>query len=114
MNYKIEKKQEKIIFIELEGKLLGNNQDVLLLDQVEEYQQNGVKYAAIDLSKLDMINSAGIGLLMRLLVRFRNIGGEVCLIRPSESIQKMLIITKLVAIFSIVENEEEALKCFLS
>lgn len=109
MNFDI-KRQGNTIFIYLEGRLLGNHNDALLLDQVEGLQNEGVKYAAIDLSKLEMINSAGIGLLMRILVKFRNKSGEVCLIQPSKNIRDLLIITKLVAIFTIVEHEEDALK----
>jgi len=110
MTFNIQRK-DTVIFIYLEGKLLGSYNDALLLDQVADLQEEGVKYAAIDLSKLELINSTGIGLLMRILVKFRNRSGEVCLIKPSENIRKLLIITKLMAIFSVVENEEDALQC---
>ncbi len=100
-----------VLFIFLEGKLLGNQYEVQLLDQIEEHQEDGVKYAAIDVSQLELINSIGIGILMRILVKFRNKGGEVCLIKPSEQIRKLLIITKLMAIFSVVETKEEAIQC---
>lgn len=110
MKYHFEQDKE-LLFVYLEGKLLGNQYEVQLLDQIEEYQEEGVKYAAIDVSKLELINSIGIGILMRILVKFRNKGGEVCLVKPSEQIHKLLIITKLMAIFSIVETKEEAIQC---
>ncbi len=113
MKYQFERSEEAL-FIFLEGKLLGNQYEVPLLDLIEEYQEDGVKYAAMDVSKLELINSIGIGILMRILVKFRNKGGDVCLIKPSEQIRKLLIITKLMAIFSIVETKEEAIQCMRS
>jgi anti-sigma B factor antagonist len=44
-----------------------------------------------------------------LLTKFRNKGGEVYLFQPSENVQKLLVITKLNAIFHIIKTEEEAL-----
>ena len=65
-------------------------------------------YCAIDLSEVRYMNSSGIGVLITILTKFRNKGGEVVLIKPSDQIRKLLVITKLNAIFTIVESEEEA------
>ena len=43
------------------------------------------------------------------LTKFRNKGGEVYLMKPSESVQKLLVITKLNAIFQIIQQEDEVL-----
>jgi anti-sigma B factor antagonist len=48
-------------------------------------------------------------MLITILTKFRNKGGEVFLLKPSENVQKLLVITKLNAIFQIVKSEEEAL-----
>jgi anti-sigma B factor antagonist len=48
--------------------------------------------------------------LITILTKFRNKGGEVFLMKPSEAVQKLLIITKLNAIFQIVNSEDEAKK----
>ncbi len=50
------------------------------------------------------MNSSGIGVLITILTKFRNKGGEVVLVSPSEQIKKLLIITKLNAIFLIVNS----------
>ena len=68
-----------------------------------------MKYCLIDISDVRYINSSGIGVLITLLTKFRNKGGELFLIKPSEHVQKLLIITKLQAIFNIVDTEQEAL-----
>lgn len=64
----------------------------------------------IDISELRYINSSGIGVLITILTKFRNKGGEVYLMKPSANVQKLLVITKLNAIFQIVQSEEEVEK----
>ena len=49
-------------------------------------------------------------MLITILTKFRNKGGEVYLMKPSETVQKLLVITKLNAIFHIIQTEEEVLK----
>ena len=53
--------------------------------------------------------AVGIGLLITILTKFRNKGGEVYLMKPSENVQKLLVITKLNAIFQIIQSEDEVL-----
>jgi len=70
---------------------------------------HNVLLCIIDISQLRYINSSGIGVLITILTKFRNKGGEVYLLNPSESVRKLLIITKLNSIFNIVATEEEAI-----
>jgi len=69
-----------------------------------------VSTCIIDISELRYINSSGIGVLITILTKFRNKGGEVYLMNPSESVSKLLLITKLNAIFQIIKSEEDVLK----
>jgi len=48
--------------------------------------------------------------LITILTKFRNKGGEVYLMKPSENVQKLLVITKLNAIFQIIQTESEIVK----
>ena len=49
-------------------------------------------------------------MLITLLTKFRNNEGEVVIMKPSEHVNKLLIITKLTAIFKIADSLEEAIK----
>jgi anti-sigma B factor antagonist len=48
--------------------------------------------------------------LITILTKFRNQEGELILVKPSEKIEKLLLITKLNNIFSIVDSQEEAVE----
>jgi anti-sigma B factor antagonist len=54
------------------------------------------------------MNSSGLGVLITVLTKLRNKGGEVVLLNPSEQVKKLLLITKLNNIFNIFDSKEEA------
>lgn len=99
--------KDNMFIIRLSGDLIGEQTGVNLLDAVNSAIQEKVLTCVIDISGLRYINSSGIGVLITVLTKFRNKGGEVYLMKPSENVQKLLVITKLNAIFQIVQSEEE-------
>jgi anti-sigma B factor antagonist len=101
--------KDDILFINLQGDLIGEENGLELVDLVNDKVNESILLCAIDLSAVRYMNSSGIGVLITLLTKLRNKGGEVVLINPSDQIKKLLIITKLNAIFNIVANESEAL-----
>jgi len=102
--------KDNTLIIRLSGDLIGEDNGLGVLEIVNEAILNKVVACVIDISNLRYINSSGIGVLITILTKFRNKGGEVCLLKPSESVQKLLVITKLNAIFQVVQTEEEALQ----
>ena len=106
------KVKDEILFIQLQGDLIGEENGLELVDLVNDKINESILLCAIDLSGVRYMNSSGIGALITLLTKFRNKGGEVILINPSDQIKKLLIITKLNAIFNIVASEVEALSKF--
>ena len=109
MTFEKEIKDDSII-IRLSGDLIGEDNGVNILEIVNNAIQQQVYTCIIDISGLRYINSSGIGVLITILTKFRNKGGEVYLMKPSENVQKLLVITKLNAIFQIVQSEAEVLK----
>jgi anti-sigma B factor antagonist len=102
--------KNNVFIIKLSGDLIGENSGTNLLDAVNNAIQEKVIICIIDISDLRYINSSGIGVLITILTKFRNKGGEVYLMNPSENVKKLLVITKLNAIFHIVQSEEEVEK----
>ena len=98
---------DDVLDLVLEGDLIGEENGLSIMEVVQDCINKGIITAIVDISGLRYINSSGIGVLITLLTKFRNKGGEVVLLRPSENVRKLLIITKLNAIFTIVEEREE-------
>lgn len=97
------------LILRIEGDLIGEDTGTRLVEAVNEAVSHKVLTCVVDISELRYINSSGIGVLITILTKFRNKGGEVYLMRPSESVKKLLMITKLNAIFHVVKNEDEVI-----
>jgi anti-sigma B factor antagonist len=102
--------KDNAVIIRLSGDLIGEDNGVNILQIANDSIQQQVLTCIVDISRLRYINSSGIGVLITVLTKFRNKGGEVYLMKPSENVQKLLVITKLNAIFQIVQTEADALK----
>ncbi|SKC79318.1 STAS domain-containing protein [Ohtaekwangia koreensis] len=109
MNFTYETKQDRLL-IKLSGDLIGEDSGASVIEVVNSAIQDKALTCVIDISNLRYINSSGIGVLITILTKFRNKGGEVYLMQPSESVQKLLVITKLNAIFQIIQSETEVIK----
>ncbi len=99
---------EDIVYVRLQGDLISSPDSQQLVDLVNNSINETKLLCAVDLSQVRFINSSGIGVLVSLLTKFRNRGGEMVLINPSEQIRKLLIITKLNNIFTIKETDQAA------
>jgi anti-sigma B factor antagonist len=106
MNFSHEIRNNKLI-LQLSGDLIGEDSGSNVINVVSNALQDKIAACIIDISGLRYINSSGIGVLITILTKFRNKGGEVYLMKPSENVQKLLVITKLNAIFQIIQKEEE-------
>lgn len=100
--------EEDYLIIRLVGDLIGEENGPEIVAEMESYNGKGNLRVIVDISEVRYINSSGIGVLITLLTKARNKGGELCLINPSESVRKLLIITKLQAIFKVFDSVEFA------
>ncbi len=107
MNFAQEIKN-KILILRVSGDLIGEDNGTQLVSAVNDAMTHQLITCIIDISGLRYINSSGIGVLITILTKFRNKGGEVYLMNPSESVKKLLVITKLNSIFQVIRTEEEA------
>jgi len=96
-----------VLVLRISGDLIGEDNGTQLVSAVNEAVSHQLLTCIVDISGLRYINSSGIGVLITILTKFRNKGGEVYLMNPSENVKKLLVITKLNAIFQVIRSEEE-------
>ena len=99
-----------ILKLNFSGDLIGENNGPELVELANDVLSKGTNYCLLNISDVRYINSSGIGVLITLLTKFRNKGGDLYLINPSEHVDKLLIMTKLQAIFNIAATEDEVLQ----
>ena len=66
----------------------------------------------LNLGDVTYIDSSGIGELVSAFTAVRKEGGELKLLNLTQKIQDLLAITKLLTVFDVYENEDEALSSF--
>ena len=92
--------------------LLNPLENQKIIQEVEQYIEDGSSYFIVDLSPMKFMNSNGLTFLISLLTRSRSAGGEVIIANLSENIKKILLITRLQSAFKIADNIDEALELF--
>jgi len=98
-----------ILKLNFSGDLIGESNGPEIVELTNNALNNGIKTCLLDISEVRYINSSGIGVLITLLTKLRNKEGELYLINPSDHVTKLLIMTKLKAIFNIAASEKEAM-----
>lgn len=96
--------------IALEGSILERHEADDLLEEVEELILDGETKMIIDLQNLDYLNSSGLNVLLNILTKARKENGEVVICGVNDKLKKLLVITKLDAVFKFAVNCEEAAK----
>ncbi len=68
------------------------------------------KKLIIDLTKVNYMDSSGLGVLVALLKEVKKNGGELKLVNLPVSVKKIFDLTRLTKFFDIYESLEEAIK----
>ena len=104
--------QNGIVILEPRGKIMGGPDASLLHDKLYECIENDKRRIVIDLSRVDWMNSTGLGILISSYTTLRNNKGELKLANVTDKIHSLLTITKLVTVFESFDSVDEALSSF--
>ena len=107
-----DREQSGVVILEPKGKIMGGPDASLLHDKLHEYIDQGSRNVVIDLSKVDWMNSTGLGILISGYTTLRNHDGVLKLANVTDKIQSLLTITKLVSIFEAFDSVDEAVESF--
>jgi len=83
-----------------------------LRQTMEEALGSGETRIVINLAEVPMIDSSGIGLLVRLLASARQRGGNIKLVNPSKFAVQTLRLVGVLNLFEIFDNDEAAVESF--
>jgi len=80
-----------------------------LQERVEKLIEEGHCKFLVDLKHLEYISSAGVGLFSAIILDLQRQQGKALFINIPDTVYEVLHLTHLIEIFSIAENQEEAL-----
>ncbi len=98
---KIEELQEadNVIVLDMDGKLMIGDGDILLREKVEDLVEAGHRRVVLDLADVPYVDSAGLGEIVRCYTALQRKNGRLKLRNPSRRIQDLLKVTKLLSFF---------------
>ncbi len=97
------------VIADFDGKIVLADGTRLLRDTVCDFLALGHKRILLNLEGVDFIDSAGLGELVRAHSSIRSRGGYLKLVKPRDTVLKLLQITKLDSLFDIEQDEVTAL-----
>jgi len=83
-----------------------------LRDTVRGIVDKGSKKIILNLGEVSYIDSSGLGELVSAFTAVKRAGGELKLLNVTEKISDLLVITKLVTVFDVRDNEKAAVSSF--
>jgi len=111
MNVKI-RHVEGVTVLDLSGKITLGDGSIALREAVRDALSAGSKKILINLADVNYIDSAGLGELVGSYTSVKNAGGELKLLKLSKKVRDLLVITKLLTVFDVKDDEKEAVAAF--
>ena len=106
------RERDRIIVVDVTGRLTLTDSRTQLRDLVHVYTSNGHKKFLINLEGVDFVDSNGLGELTRCFCSVRQAGGDMKLVHVNPRVQTLLEMTRINNLFDIHTEEYAALEAF--
>jgi anti-sigma B factor antagonist len=107
------RKRSQVQVVQLRGALRVGPAVDGLRQTIEEALGGGDTRIVINLAEVPMIDSSGIGLLVRFLASTKQRGGNIKLVQPSKFTVQSLRLVGVLNLFQIFENDDAAVESFV-
>ena len=109
------RKESDIIILEVHGRILGDDSLELRRDingWIAELPEGSKPKIILNFSKVSVMDSAGMGVLVASYATVQRKGGRLVLCGLGRGLQNFIVITRLAMVLDVYENEMEAIKSF--
>ncbi|HXC72860.1 MAG TPA: STAS domain-containing protein [Pyrinomonadaceae bacterium] len=107
-----ERQAGDVTILDLTGEVRIGEGSVALRDSIRNLADQGKKKVLLNLAGVKYIDSSGIGELIANYTTISRQGGQLKLLKLTDRVQNLLVITKLLTVFDSYDDESEALKSF--
>ncbi len=107
MSFSVKKDTKGVVVIGVDGQLIVGNRHELK-DKITEALDAGDRKFLIDFSNTGYIDSSGLGVLVSLLRKIREAGGDLRLAGLNEDLRTLFELTKLDTLFDITDSAATA------
>jgi anti-sigma B factor antagonist len=107
-----ERRNNSIVILDLEGNIRLGEGSRELHNAIRGLVDRGEKKILLNLANVSYIDSSGLGELVGGYTTLQKNAGELKLLHLTQRITELMTITKLLTVFDVYENEEEAINSF--
>jgi anti-sigma B factor antagonist len=101
-----------VTVLDLSGRITLGEGSIGLRDAIRDAMAAGSRKILLNVGDVNYIDSAGLGELVGAYTSVKNGGGDLKLMNLSKKVKDLLVITKLLTIFDVKENEPDAIAAF--
>ena len=98
--------------IRLSGKIMLGAAVDRLRENLDDMMDNGANRFLLELAEVPMIDSSGIGLLVRYMTAAKQQGGALKLLNPSKFTVQTLKMIGLLNLFEVFQDQDQAVSSF--
>ena len=102
----------EVTILDLGDRITLGEESGRLRDAVREIVNKGSKKIIVNLGEVSYIDSSGLGELVSAFTAVKRAGGELKLLNVTKKVSDLLVITKLVTVFDVSDNEMAAVGSF--
>ena len=104
--------ERNVLVLRLSGELMGGSDAEIFRQTIDQAIQDENVNVVVDLSKVNWMNSSGLGMLVSALTTLRSSGGDLVLASLSERVRRPIVITKLDTVFREFDTSDQAIKSY--
>jgi len=108
-----ERRRDGVVILDMSGKLMGGPDAEAFAEILKTLIHEGSHNVVVNLERVNWVNSTGLGILISGYSTLRKSGGELKLLKVSERIENIFVVSKLHTVFHSFQEEEEAVRSFI-
>lgn len=109
-----EDKLGSVLILDLKGRIKLGEGSIDLHETLRKCVERGEKKVLLNLCEVTSIDSSGLGELVAGHTTLQRAGGEMKLLHLTDRVAELMMITKLLTVFDVFDDETEAIKSFKS
>ena len=101
-----------VMILDLEGGIRLGEENAYLHNAIRSLVSAGEKKILLNLAQVKKVDSSGMGEMIAAWTTLQKNGGEVRLLNLTQSVEELMMMTKLLTVFETYENEADAIASF--
>jgi anti-sigma B factor antagonist len=107
-----ERRSGSVTVLDLTGNIRLGEGNVELHNFLRSLVEKGERKVLLNLAQVTYIDSSGLGELVAGYTTLQKNGGELKLLHLTDRVNELMVITKLLTVFEVFDDEQEAVSSF--